>query len=509
MKTISISHFNGFRNENELVIYTGTGTTGSNGYGLEAVVQNGRVVAFGKNNYPIPEGGYVASGHGKAAGFLADAVCVGARAVLDRENMTFSVEIDEESKKILAGLQIDAVKQRFEARVSEKAEFDKSGAESLIAEAEASKEKGDYDAVKALTDDAYYLTSLSKKGEIRAVWHRPHEISDSQVENTIKRLSDAGFNLILIETNYEGYANAQKCVYDFLPLWDRYKNGYDVIDAFIRIGRQYGMKVHAWFEDFFFGCENSGCPMAEIHPEWMARRRDGGLLHDAYDTFYFLNPALEEVRALLLKMIKDLLDNYDFDGLQLDYIRYPVSRGIDRSAGYEEQTKKMFLADTGIDLDSIENDKCDEWKKFVEWRAQKITSYVSSVHDLIMEYRANGRDIQLSTAVFGDPEEAVRLKSQDWRYWVKQGWLDAIYPMAYFNDAEAVGREVANMVRNYGEAPNISGIAPMYNHLPVIESTKQVEECRRAGASGIAFFAAHSCTDIQLEKLKMGVFRDK
>ena len=81
--------------------------------------------------------------------------------------------------------------------------------------------------------------------------------------------------------------------------------------------------------------------------------------------------------------------------------------------------------------------------------------------------------------------------------------------MAYLNDAEDVGNEVGYMVKNYGEAPNISGISPMYSHLPVIESTKQVEQCRKAGAKGVAFFCADSCTDVQLEKLKIGVFRNK
>jgi hypothetical protein len=65
------------------------------------------------------------------------------------------------------------------------------------------------------------------------------------------------------------------------------------------------------------------------------------------------------------------------------------------------------------------------------------------------------------------------------------------------------------MVEKYGEAPNISGISPMFNKLPVIESTKQVEECRKAGAVGVAFFCASNCTDVQLEKLKIGVFRNK
>ena len=237
-------------------------------------------------------------------------------------------------------------------------------------------------------------------------------------------------------------------------------------------------------------------------------RMDGGILHDAFDNFYFLNPALAEVREFLLGSVKEILDNYDFDGFQLDYIRYPVIHGVDRSAGFEETTKADFLKDTGIVLDDIPDTDCDEWKTFLDWRAEKVTEYVKSVRDLILEYRANGRDIVLSTAVFGDPVEAINLKCQNWKYWVKQGWLDAIYPMAYLNVAEDVGSEVAYMVKNYGEAPNISGISPMYNKLPVIESTKQVEECRKAGATGIAFFCAGNCTDIQLEKLKIGVFRD-
>ncbi len=509
MKTFPISHFNSFRGANELVIYTEGGTTKTNNYGWEACVLNGRVIRCGKNNNDIPEGGCVLSGHGKAALFLSENLCIGAKAEIDRESMTLSVEIDEMSMEINADAQIDAVEKRFAERIADKTVFDRPVAEKLIDDAKTARANGDFAKVKQLTDEAFYHTARSVRGERRAIWHRPHEKTEAEVEKTVLRFLDAGFNVMLIETNHEGYANAQKCVHDFLPIRKGYENGFDVIDAFIKIGKANGMQIHAWFEDFFFGVKATGCPMASIHPEWMAKRKDGGLLHDAYDDFYFLNPALDEVRSLLLSLCKELLDQYDFDGLQLDYIRYPVIHGLDRSAGFEEETKKMFLSDTGIDLNTIESVDCPEWKAFIDWRAAKITSYVRSIRELIDEYRTNGRHIELSTAVFGDPEEAIRLKCQDWRYWVKQGWLDAIYPMAYLNDADDVGSEVAYMVQHYGEAPNISGIAPMYNHLPVIESTKQVEACRKAGAKGVAFFATHSCTDEQLEKLKIGVFRDR
>ena len=509
MELFKIAHYNGARGADELVIYNKVGNTGTNAYGYEVCVLDGRIVRCGRNNNEVTEGGYVASGHGEAMRFLSKNAMVGAKAVIDEENGTFGIEIDENALKINAESKIEVIESRIAERIAEGSGFDKDSAEALLSQAKAAKDSGNYASVAEICEEAYYVTAKSVKGEIRAVWHRPHEKSEEQVRATVLRLKDAGFNSILIETNYEGYANAQKCVHDFLPIRKGYENGFDVIDSFIRVCKQEGVKIHCWFEDYFFGVKGHGCPMADIHPEYMHRRKDGGLLHDAYDDFYFLNPALPEVKALLLSLVKEILDNYDFDGFQLDYIRYPVIHGIDRSAGFDEYTKREFHADTGIDIDTIPDTKCDDWKKFLDWRAEKVTDYVKSVRELILEYRARGRNIELSTAVFGDPVEAINLKCQNWQYWVKQGWLDAIYPMAYLSDAEDVGNEVRYMVEKYGEAPNISGISPMFSKLPVIESTKQVEECRKAGAVGIAFFCAGNCTDIQLEKLKLGVFRNR
>ena len=509
MNSFKISHYNGARLADELVIYNTGGRTATNAYGYEVCVLDGRVISCGKNNNEIPVGGYVASGHGEAMEFLAKNSSVGARAVIDEEAGCFSLEIDETAKQICSESEIALIESRISERIAEGSDFDKNQAESLLGNARKALETGDHDTVKSLCEEAYYITAASNKGEVRAVWHRPHEKSESAVIATVTRLKDAGFNSILIETNYEGYANAQKCVHDFLPIRKGYENGFDVIDCFIRVCKAQGVKIHCWFEDFFFGVKGHGCPIADVYPEYMHRRKDGGLLHDAFDDFYFLNPARPEVKELLLSLVREILDNYDFDGFQLDYIRYPVIHGIDFSAGFDDYTKREFLADTGIDIDTIPDTDCADWKRFLDWRAEKVTDYVRAVRELILEYREKGRDIELSTAVFGDPVEAVNLKCQNWQYWVKQGWLDAIYPMAYLNDAEDVGNEVRYMVEKYGEAPNISGISPMYNKLPIIESTKQVEACRRAGAIGIAFFCAGNCTDIQLEKLKLGVFRSR
>ena len=488
--------------------YIRRGNTGTNPYGLEAVVEKGIIVKIGSNNNKIPDRGFVISGHGKGADIIAREFCEGAKVVLDRERFRLGIEIDREAKLYSVTKSLENVKDRFDLLYAKKEVFDFEKAFDLIKSAGEAIEKENAEGAKKLLEEAYYYTAESRQGEIRAIWHRPTEKSAYEVELTVKRLYDAGFNLILVETNYEGWANAKKCTFDYLPLRPELEgNSFDPIGEFIRICKKYGIKIHAWVEDFFFGVEGYGCKMLEIRPDLIARTKSGGYLVDGWDNFIFLNPALDEVHDILVNQYKTLLDNYDFDGIQLDYIRYPVIKDLERSAGFEKQTKSMFKSQTGINADKIKSTDSEEWSIFTQWRADRVTSYVRRMVDLVNGYKATGRNIILSTAVFGNPGGLSGWKCQNWPYWIEQGWLDCIFPMAYLNDAEGVEREIRHMVENYGKVPNVSGISPMYSRLPVIESTKQVEACRRAGAAGVAFFETKALTDLQIEKLKKGVFR--
>ncbi|MBO5981221.1 MAG: family 10 glycosylhydrolase [Clostridia bacterium] len=506
MVKINISHFGGARGADELVVYDKGERTATNKFGWEACIKDGRVVLCGGNDNLIPQGGYVVSGHGKIAALLAKEICIGAMVTIEDGNVLV-IERDALAETASARAKIETIQNRVCELEKNKTEYDIARVTALISDAENALENGEFEKVDSLTTQAYYYTASPAQNEVRGAWLRPREKSDEEVEKAVARLADAGINLILVETNYGGFANALRCVNELLPPQKEYENGFDVIESYIRNGKKYGMQVHAWFEDYFFGSKGSPCAVANAHPEWMAKRKDGGLFHDAYDIFYFLNPVLSEVKEFLLSCCKDILDKYDFDGLQLDYIRYPLIHGIDRAAGFDEYTVNTFLGETGIDIRNIESTEDDNWKTFVRWCAGHVTEYVQSVRTLVDEYKKAGREVCLSTAVFGDPKAALYSKCQDWQNWIEQGWLDAIYPMAYYSDACEVEKEVAAMVQKYASVPNISGIAPMYSKLPVIETTKQVEACRRAGAKGVAFFAAGNCRDEELESLKIGVYR--
>ncbi|QDR82092.1 phosphodiester glycosidase family protein [Sporomusa termitida] len=72
-RTVTIHGVNRPRGENELVLYNGlyAPATGSNNFGREYVVVNGKVTAVNTGNSPIPPAGFVLSAHGAAAGLLA------------------------------------------------------------------------------------------------------------------------------------------------------------------------------------------------------------------------------------------------------------------------------------------------------------------------------------------------------------------------------------------------------------------------------------------------------
>lgn len=78
VKTMIIDGINKQRLTDELIVYTGCKSTGTNKYGTEVALDaNGVVISapvYGKGNAAIPVGGYVLSGHGKNATLLLDNV---------------------------------------------------------------------------------------------------------------------------------------------------------------------------------------------------------------------------------------------------------------------------------------------------------------------------------------------------------------------------------------------------------------------------------------------------
>ena len=554
--------FPAYRGENQTMIYKhgwdykGAAGTGTNVYGFEAAVDaNGVVVELGVNVSSIPEGGYVISGHGKGRDFIRANVVLGATIVLNENAKTFSVSTTLNSYYENLVTDVEAVISAAETRMKQLYDVDTEKLTEYIAnvrvELEALKavKEGIEEALENpyLTEDervnllmSYNDSQLkieklrqqilvssaeSKAVSARAVWHRPIETTYAQIEENIKMYRDIGINLIFVETLYNGYS-AFKSDIDEFPYHKNLSDTYvddegglgdpviynDYLSAFVALCQEYGIEVHSWVENFYVGID----PLAAVvtmHPDWIMYNDDGTYLQRNEGGLYiFIDPANKEVQDTLIAYYNDLFDkNPDVAGLNLDYIRYPVSSReedtgftIESMKGfYEGVMGKTFTANQSSSREKMYNkfvqlfdknyliggqEEADaNYEKWVDYRMGLITGYVKRIKTEIKDERG----VILSTSVFASLQESTNAKKQDWQTWYLNGWIDLATPMAYYTNSADVLKRVNDMILMGGNnCLYYTGIASSYSGLPAWQNKEHIEASYQAGASGYVIFCS-------------------
>jgi uncharacterized lipoprotein YddW (UPF0748 family) len=508
--------FPGGRGEDELILYTpGYGEmTGTNTWGTEAIVIEGTVQNIGGNNSVIPKNGFILSGHGKSARWIAEKLFAGVEIRIDGKKIVAEITPDtflkygssliDERSDILENTGKDSSISCNNLK-SLKRKFSRYKKDSLKASKKGDRKKSLLFARKALdTAHRYFYNSHPSPGtEIRAVWYRLQEKSPEELEITIKKLADAGFNCICPETIYWGYA-----IYpDAHP--DLGQNpafiGWDPLKELCRICHEYNIKVIPWVEVFFIGFKES--PLVKNKSEWLALSRNGKYPSVNEAGYYYFSPANEDVHDFWLEVYEYMLKNYKIDGLQLDYIRYPSILSWENGYCYAPGSREKFYNEHEKDPASFtpENDP-ENWEKWKQFRKNQVTEFVKKVHDLVKNIRP---DVKISADVFGVPEEALEKKFQDWGTWLEKGYLDQIYSMTYTTDAKQVEKECRHLVQQLPEkTKGIIGLGPFLGLGPK-QLLDEVQAARDAGSDGVCFFCLESMTDDQMNALKAGPFRIK
>lgn len=570
----STSPFPAYRGNNQTIIYTsgwsynGANGTGTNVYGFEAAVnENGVVVELGVNVTTIPVGGYVISGHGTGRDFIRSNVVIGATVSYDETTKTYSVSTTLNSYYENLVSEANAAISSAKEKISRLYDIDAETINGLVTEVEAELAslktvKEDIEAgidsagwteeqrlsrlmnynlyqirVENLFHKILTLSLESKPVSARATWHRPTEKTYSALEQTISMYADVGINLVFVETLYNGYSAFRSEYNDLFPYnLNMFGASYtapdgtkydDYLTAFTAICKKYGIEVHAWVEDFYVGTMNT-VPAVKDHPDWILYNDDGTIYQrNEGGSYIFLDPANKEVCDALINYYKDLLDKVpDIAGLNLDYIRYPVSsRGED--TGYTVAAMQGFADLKGLtfsdaqkadrqkmankfkqlfDKAYLAGGQAEADKNFEDWvtyRAGIVTDYVKRIKTEIKDEKG----ILLSTAVFSSVSESLNNKKQDWKTWFANGWIDIATPMAYYNDSSDVLSNVNAMILAAGNnCYYYAGLASSYSGLPAYRNTDQIEAAYLAGANGYVIFCSTQIvghSDVQ-EVLKDG-----
>ncbi len=496
--TLKYDAVNAIRSENKMIIYRNKATTETNIWGYEVCVdKNGTVVSVGGNNNAIPDGGYVVSGVGTRKSELEAAVLLGYSATLDesQKTVTFSYTIDNAFQSY--ELRLEQIKKEYNDLYDNFASIDyKKTALSLsILEDACTKIKSallNGNIAEFLLYSAVFENESKNFDDLkipyvpvetRCLWIRiPVNSSETVVRSTVKEIYDMGFNSVCIEALFDS-TTIMPMPEDSLFVQNPAFYGADMLRMYLDEFHEYGIEVHLWMSCYRVGHEGSGnvrYSVAKKKPEWLVLDQAGSyVVNNEYGDAYFLNPALPEVKNFLLDTYRYILENYDVDGFQLDYVRYPENTTM--NYGYDEYTKSLFMQEYGYTTVPTASGQrgWDDWCKF---RASFVTDLVKSVGEMIKDIRP---DVIFSCDVA--PEYSVSLSKmcQDTQTWLDSGLVDMVFPMAY-GTTDAVVKWTVNTVALAGDS--INTVIGLRDNGPEIYR-EQIIAARQNGATGSAFFS--------------------
>lgn len=365
---------------------------------------------------------------------------------------------------------------------------------------------------------ARFVAYESRGIEMRGIWHMPRALNphfgfDTTLydENTlmgVQRLLDKiqkiGFNTIFIETTRSAYTIYPSTVGTIDPAFANNdygrEYGNDYLKCFLGEAHKRGLSVHAWTTTMRAGSnqgsiENS-LPKA-INLEWLSRgyHEEYGL-SGKYGELMWMDPSNEEVMAYIINQYQELITNYDFDGIELDAIRYPVCNIMSETDpekisdfGYTQRAissfKEKYQYYGDIKKDIIMD--FDLKKKWQEFRISLINEVVKKIYSLVKSIKPK---LPFSAAVFNNPSSSITTVCQDWVYWCDQDWFDFITPMAYSTDDSIVQRsfEVTEKLVDH-RAFNLQGIASIIFGGTYLQHLSQMELINQSGGLGSILFS--------------------
>lgn len=320
--------------------------------------------------------------------------------------------------------------------------------------------------------------NVVESNPMRAIWLRPKETTQAEVEAHVEQIKNTGLNTIFLETVFNGYT-IFPVEYDATYQNPDYK-GFDVLKAYIDACHRRGMQLHCWVESFYIGTEtkDAGGPVVAAHEDWLLTDQEGNNWEDTrYGKMFFFNPARPECREWIVGLYEVLCTNYDIDGIQLDYVRYP-EKTRQKDYGYDSYTLHTYITEGNPDTTS-----------FVEYKQQMVTEYVKLCSERLKKMKP---ELIISLSVYPFFDDGKDLFMQSAQEWMDKGYGDLIVPMAYYENLVGMLTTDALFISK-STTNTVIGLCSQNGFTP--ESLKaQIETVLETGA-GVAIFEFESFFD--------------
>ncbi len=329
--------------------------------------------------------------------------------------------------------------------------------------------------------------------EIRgAVWVTRWDYgTESDVRTIIRNAARAGFDTVLFQVRGNGTVFYRSKIEPWAEEFGFKDPGFDPLATACDEGRKQGVAVQAWV-NAVPGWRGDRPPMKDgrpftrqlwyRRPSWFCMDEKGRRQSLKKDYYVALNPCLPEVRNYIASICEEIALRYPVNGIHLDYIRFlePEKDAEGRTRDYPRDpvTLSIYKRETGKTPD-------EDPEAWAAWKTAQVTELVREIRRRV---RRASRRCLLTAAVVRTPERALSKVNQDWPTWIREGYLDAVFPMQYDRDDARFKERVASCLEAAAGRPVIMGIGT-YLHTDPEQTLRQIRIAHELGCQGVALFA--------------------
>ena len=189
--------------------------------------------------------------------------------------------------------------------------------------------------------------------------------------------------------------------------------GYDALEILCEYAHKYSLKIDAWINPYRVSYKTDINALCEdsIARKWYCSDDNVRNVIVLPNGIYF-NPAKDAVHKLILDGVREIINNYDVDGIHMDDYFYPTTDSTFDKTEYTD-----YINSGGkMSLD--------------EWRRENVNSLVSDIHTAV---KAKDECLVFSISPSGDIEKNVSAYYADIPQWCKTGgYVDLIIPQLYY-----------------------------------------------------------------------------
>ncbi|MBR0042312.1 MAG: family 10 glycosylhydrolase [Bacteroides sp.] len=276
---------------------------------------------------------------------------------------------------------------------------------------------------------------MSLKREFRGAWIQavngqfkgmPTEQMQQTLTAQLNALQEAGINAIIFQVRPE----ADALYPSEIEPWSRFLTGeqgkapspyWDPMAWMIEECHKRGMEFHAWINPYraktTLASQLAPTHIYHTHPEWFV----------TYGDQLYFNPALQESRDYICRIITDIVTRYDIDALHMDdyFYPYPIK-------GQEFPDVANFQSNP------------NGFTNIGDWRRNNVNVLIKQIHQTV---RAAKPWVKFGISPFGiyrnqkshpDGSATNGLQNYDELYadvllWAREGWIDYNMPQIYWH----------------------------------------------------------------------------